>query len=134
MTPAARLAAGGVPGGLGAGGGAGASASPGGGLAGAGGGVGIVGGGVPGAALTSYTRPTSSFAPENSGRPVSLKSGLLSAAELRGPTTTAGGSAVPVSPAQAGMLGSGKAENGKGEVQHARIVVAGDRPPRSEHS
>lgn len=106
--------------------GAGGSISAGlGGLNGAGGqGAGGVGG-VPGAALTSYTRPTSSFAPENNGRPVGLKPGLLSAAELGGPTTTTGGGPVPVSPGRAGMLGQGKGERDNGDVPLARIAVPG---------
>jgi hypothetical protein len=81
--------------------------------------------GVPGAGLTSFTRPTGSFDPENSGRPVSLKPGLLSASELRGPTT-AGGAAMPISPAHAGMLGQGKGENAKEDIQHARIVLTAE--------
>lgn len=98
------------------------AAGGGGGGGGAGGGGG--GGGLPGAGMTSYTRPTSSFAPENSGRPTSLKTGLLSAAEVRGPASTGmGGSAMPMSPAHAGMLGQGKGENSKDDVAHARIVV-----------
>lgn len=137
----------GVPGGLGAGaapaglggaggGAAGGGAAAGGGVAaGAGGGAGGIG--PPAAGLTSYTRPTSSFEPENSGRPAGLKAGLLSASELRpaselrGPTTAAGSGPVPVSPAQAGMLGHSKGETGKAEVQVARIVVAGERQPGS---
>lgn len=96
--------------------------APGGLVGGVGGGGGF--GGFPGAGLTSYTRPTSSFAPENSGRPTSLKTGLLSATEVRGPTASGmGGGAMPVSPAHAGMLAHGKGENGKDEVAHARIVV-----------
>jgi len=103
-----------------------ASAPSAGGL-GAGGG----GGGLPGAGLTSYTRPTSSFAPENAGRPTGLKTGLLSAAEVRGPTAPAmGGGAMPMSPAHAGMLAHGKGENGKDDVAHARIVVGHD--PRAD--
>jgi hypothetical protein len=80
---------------------------------------------MPGAGLTSYTRPTSSFAPENSGRPTSLKTGLLSAAEVRGPTASpmGGGGAMPMSPANAGMLAHGKGENSKDDVAHARIVM-----------
>ncbi|GAY17800.1 PPE domain-containing protein [Mycobacterium sp. shizuoka-1] len=91
-----------------------------------GGGIGGGGGGVPGAGLTSYTRPTSSFAPENSGRPTSLKTGLLSAAEVRPTTAPMGGGAMPMSPAHAGMLGQGKGENSKDDVAHARIVVEKD--------
>jgi hypothetical protein len=133
--PAAMLAAAVGPGveavGTGAGVGAGAGLS----------GVSSVGasgaggvGGVPGAALTSYTRPTSSFAPENSGRPVGLKTGLLSAAEMRGPTTTAGGGPVPVSPARSGMLGQSKVGNAKDDAPVARIVIAADPGPEPRYS
>ncbi len=53
-----------------------------------GGGVGAVGAGYPGAGLTSFTRPASTFEPEIAGRPTGLKpSGLLNAADFRGPTT-----------------------------------------------
>lgn len=97
--------------------------SLGGGVGGGGAGGGGAAGGVRGAGLTSYTRPTSSFAPENSGRPVSLKTGLLSTTELRGPTTSGMGDGMPVSPAHAGMLGHGKGDDSKEEVAHARIVV-----------
>lgn len=123
--PAAMLAAPGAPGGLGtAGGGSGLVSGPG---AGSVGGAGV--GGVPASGLTSYTRPTSTFAPEHSGRPAGLNTGLLSTAEHRGPTTTAGGGPVPVSPAQAGMLGQGKAGGAKENVAHARIVVPESRRP-----
>jgi hypothetical protein len=100
--------------------------------AGAGGGIGGGGaGGLPGAGLTSYTRPTSSFAPETPGRPTSLKTGLLSAAEVRGPTTSGmTGGAIPISPANAGMLAHGKGENSKDDVAHARIVL--DQAPRRD--
>ena len=124
--PAAMLPAAGVPVGIGGGAGAGIGAL--------GGAVGGVGGGVPGAGLTSYTRPTSTFEPETSGRPVSLKAGLLSASDLRGPTTTTGPGPVPVSPAQAGMLGNSKGDNNKDEIQHARILHAGDRPSEAAPS
>lgn len=106
-------------------------------LAGAGGaggagaaGVGGVGGGVggfPGTALTSYTRPTSSFEPETGGRPTSLRAGVLNAAEVRGPTasTGMGGTAMPMSPA--GMLARGGGESDKeAAVTRARVVVGGD--------
>ncbi|WP_328362581.1 PPE family protein [Mycobacterium sp. NBC_00419] len=117
--PAAELVKAGAPG---LGGGVGG---------GVGGGGGGGGGGFPGAGLTSYTRPTSSFAPESAGRPTSLKTGLLSAAELRGPTGM-GGSAMPMSPAHAGMLAHGKGEDSKDDVSHARIVLDRDhqRDPR----
>ena len=96
--------------------------------------VGATGAGVSGSALTSYTRPTSSFAPENSGRPVGLKTGLLSAAELRGPTMTAGGGPVPVSPARAGMLGHSKVGASRDDAPLARIVIAGDPGPERRSS
>lgn len=118
--PSAMLPAAGAPG----------VGSVGAGLSGLGAAGGVVSGGVgaggPAAALTSFTRPTSSFGSENSGRPVGLKTGLLSATELRGPTTT-GGAAVPISPAHAGMLGQGKGYGAKDSVQHARIVRTGGR-------
>jgi PPE-repeat protein len=97
--------------------------------AGGGGGVGVGGGGFPGAGLTSYTRPTSSFEPEAGGRPTSLRAGVLSASELRPPTsptsTGMGGSAMPMSPA--GMLGHGKeGQAADKDVTRARVVVGGD--------
>ncbi len=92
-----------------------------------GGGVGA-GGSFPGAGLTSYTRPTSSFEPETGGRPTSLRAGVLNASELRGPTsrtgTGMGGSAMPMSPA--GMLGHGKEGQADKDVTRARVVVGGD--------
>lgn len=99
--------------------------------AGVGGNAGGVGVGYPGAGLTSFTRPASTFAPETGGRPTGLRpGGLLSAAEMRGPTTTApmGGAAMPMSPAAAGMLGREGAGADKDKVAHARIVVDRDRP------
>lgn len=83
------------------------------------------GGAFPGAGLTSYTRPTSSFEP--GGRPTSLRAGVLNAAEVRGPTASAGvgGSAMPMSPA--GMLGRANGAAGDKEpVTRARVVVEGD--------
>lgn len=88
---------------------------------GAGGSVGGVGGGTPG--LTQFTRPASSFEPEG-GRATGLKPGLLNPAEIRGGPVTSGGAGMPVSPA--GLLGRGQGEEHKKEVQHARIVAAGD--------
>lgn len=90
----------------------------------AGGGAGL-GGGAPGAGLTSYTRPASTFASENSGRPAALKTGLLSTAEFRGPTTTGMGGVLPVSPAYAGPPGKGPAD--KDGVTHARVIVGPGR-------
>mgnify|MGYP000078240933 CR=1 FL=1 len=106
---AVRALAGAGGGGISGGGGAG------------GGSVGAGGGGAPG--LTQFTRPASSFEPEG-GRATGLKPGLLNPAEVRtGPVST-GASGMGASPA--GMLGRGQGEEGKKEVQHARIVVAGN--------
>jgi hypothetical protein len=105
-------------GGGGAAGGLGASA---------GGGVGGIG--YSGAGLTSFTRPTGTFEPETvGGRATGLRpGGVLSAAELRGPTTTGmGGAPMPVSPAAAGMLGREGGDSDKDRVAHARIVVDHD--------
>jgi hypothetical protein len=130
--PTALLAGAGA-GGIGLGGGArsGAAAFGGASVGAGGGGAGL--GGMPGAGLTSYTRPTSSFAPENVGRPTGLKTGLLSASELRGPTMTGGGP-MAVSPAQAGMLGQGKGEEAKGNVAHVRIVLNDEARPAGQAS
>ncbi|RUP07096.1 MAG: PPE domain-containing protein [Mycobacterium sp.] len=87
----------------------------------AGGGIGAAGG-FPGAGLTSYTRPTSSFEPETGGKPTSLRAGVLNAAEVRGPTVSTGGAPLPMTPA--GMLargGEGR-DDGK-DVPRARVVV-----------
>lgn len=91
-------------------------------------GAGGVAAGYPGAGLTSFTRPASTFEPEG-GRPTGLRpSGVLNAAELRGPTTAStGGAAMPVSPAAAGMLGRENDGSDKDKVAHVRIVVARDR-------
>lgn len=89
-------------------------------------GGGAVGVGYPGAGLTSFTRPASTFGPGTGGRPMGLAPGaLLNAAEVRGPTTGAGSGAgaMPVSPAAAGMLGREGVDAGKDKVAHARIVV-----------
>jgi len=130
--PSAILAAAGGSGtGLAGAAGSVGAGSVGAGAAGLGGAVGAGGlgggGGAPAAALTSFTRPVSSFSPESSGRPAGLPSGLLSASELRGPTMSGAGGPMPISPAQAGMLGHGKGENGKSEVAVARIVLTSDR-------
>ena len=93
----------------------------------AGGGAGGVGGGAPGAGLTSYARPPSTFAPENSGRPAPLKTGLLSTAEFRGPTTTGMGGALPLSPAHAGAPAPAKGTADRDGVSHARVIVGPER-------
>jgi hypothetical protein len=96
------------------------------------GGMGAGGAGVGGlsssaASLTSFTQPASTFEPETAGRPTG-RAGVLNAADLRSPTTRAGGSAMPMSPA--GMLGRGESPSGdkKDDVTHARIVVNSDQP------
>ncbi|MGH3553494.1 MAG: PPE domain-containing protein [Mycobacterium sp.] len=112
--------AGAVAGPLGAGGGA--AGGLGAGAAGAGGGV------FPGAGLTSYTRPTSTFEPETGGRATGLRTGVFNAAEIRSPTTSAGmgGTAMPMAPA--GMVARGSGDSPEKEaVTHARIVVDADR-------
>ncbi|MDT5353636.1 MAG: hypothetical protein QOJ56_2168 [Mycobacterium sp.] len=116
---AAETAAADLAGPLGAGGGAAGSL---------GGGAGAVGAGYPGAGLTSFTRPASTFEPDG-GRPTGLRpSGVLNAADLRGPTTAAtGGGAMPMSPASAGMLGRENGGSDKDKVTHRRIVVGRDR-------
>lgn len=82
-------------------------------------------GGYSGAGLTSYTRPAGTFTPERGGRPTG-RAGVLNAAELRGPTSTArGGSPVPLAPA--GMLGRPGASDGRDDVGRARVVVAESR-------
>jgi PPE-repeat protein len=95
--------------------------------AGAGAATGVTGGaggvgGYPGAALTNYTRPASTFSPENSGRPTG-RAGVLNAAELHGPTSSGarGGAPMPMSPA--GMLGRGNTSEDRNEATRARIVV-----------
>lgn len=80
-------------------------------------------GGYPGAGLTSYTRPTSSFQSESAGRPVNASHGLLST-DMRGPTSSAGG--VPLSPASAGVhapRGGAASVDSKGEVAMARVAL-----------
>jgi PPE-repeat protein len=120
---AAEAVAGPVVAGGGAAGGLGAAS------AGGAGGVGA----FPGAGLTSYTRPTSSFEPETGGRPTGLRAGVLNAAEVRGPTasTGMGGTPMPMSPA--GMLARASgSESEKDAVTRARIVVGGGDPTDRE--
>jgi hypothetical protein len=104
------LAAGGTAGGLG-----GASAGGAGGL-----------GAFPGAGLTSYTRPTSSFEPETGGRPVGLRAGVLNAADVRSPTTTMGMGGAPMPLAPAGMLARRSGGESEKDVARARVVIDGD--------
>ena len=79
--------------------------------------------GYPGAGLTSYSRPNSSFAPPTSGRPTGLRADLFkTASELRGPTTaTPGGAAMPMSPL--GTQGHGRGEPTKESALRARVSV-----------
>lgn len=95
--------------------------------------AGAAGVGSPGTGLTSYSRPGSAFAQENSGRPAALRTGLLSAAELRGPTAAStapmGGNAIPVAPAQSGMLGRAKGADEAAETKAQARVLVGKRPP-----
>jgi len=83
--------------------------------------------GAPAAGLTSYARPASAFGPENSGRPATLKAGLLGAAELGGPTTLGPG-VMPAGHPPAGMLSRGKPEDSKAGAAGTRVAVTGDRP------
>lgn len=94
----------------------------------AGGAAGSFNSGAPGAGLTSYTRPSSNFASENSGRPAALKTGLLSTAEFRGPVTTGMGGVLPVSAAHSGAPAPGKGAVDKDGVTHARVIVGPRRP------
>lgn len=90
-------------------------------------GGGGAGGGAafPGAGLTSYTRPTSSFEP--GGRPTSLRAGVLNAAEVHGPTVSSGMGGTPVPMTPAGMLARGHgAESDKDAVTRVRVVVSED--------
>jgi hypothetical protein len=83
-------------------------------------------GAFPGAGLTSYTRPTSSFEPETGGRPTSLRAGVLNAAEVRGPTAAMGMGGTPLPMSSAGMLARGNgSESDKDAVTRARVVVDG---------
>jgi hypothetical protein len=83
-------------------------------------------GAFPGAGLTSYTRPTSSFEPETGGRPTSLRAGVLNAAEVRGPTASIGMGGTPMPMSSAGMLARGNgSESDKDAVTRARVVVDG---------
>ena len=84
-------------------------------------------GGYPGAGMTSYTRPTSSFSPQISGRPTSLNTRLLSKTEFRGPTAQgSAGPGSPLPPGHGGMLGQRKPDEARGPVTHVRVVVAAD--------
>ncbi|MGI9125902.1 MAG: PPE domain-containing protein [Mycobacterium sp.] len=82
---------------------------------------------LPGAGLTSFTRPPTSFPPETGGRPVGLKNGLLSGA---GPVSaTVNGGPVPVSSGRAGMGGSSKEQGGKPDGALARVLLTPNQSP-----
>lgn len=94
--------------------------------AGGGAAAGVGAGGYPGAPLTTFTRPASTFGPEEGGRPTG-RAGVLNAAELRGPTAGApvGRGMLPVLPAAAGMAGRPTGDTEREEVARARIVGVG---------
>ena len=91
------------------------------------GGTGTAGGGIgalPGGGVTSYSRPSSSFAPEGAGRPRGLQTGLLSTAELHAPaTTTTTNSVLPMPSSGAGMSARGKDASNPDGGPRARIVA-----------
>ncbi len=100
------------------------------GVVGSGGGVsGTAGGAVAGAlagapatTLTTYSRPAASFDTPGAPRPPGQKAGLLNAAELRGPTTSApAGGLLPVSPGHAGAMG--QTRNDDRTEARARVVT-----------
>ncbi|OBI53688.1 hypothetical protein A5707_11270 [Mycobacterium kyorinense] len=85
-------------------------------------------GAYPGAGLTSYTRPASSFEPPVGGRPTGLRSDLLGAAAHRSPTTSpAAGSAMPMTPA--GPSPRGDRVPDKRVVARAHVAVDADPVP-----
>jgi len=86
--------------------------------------------GLPGPGITSYSRPASSFAPETAGQPAGLKTGLLSAADVRGVAAAgAGTGALPMSPAASGMLARGRDPGSQDGVPRARIVAQAQTHP-----
>ena len=87
---------------------------------------------MPGAGMTSYARPAATFGAESGGRPTTLKTGLLSAAEPRGPVTAGmGGSAMPVMPGQP-VSANSKGGSDRDGVAHSRVVFgAAEAPQRS---
>jgi hypothetical protein len=103
----------------------GAAGSLGAGMVGSAGGGGA--GAFPGAGLTSFTRPASTFAPSIGGRPAGLRVGAPDVGAVSSPTAPvgAGGTAMPMAPA-AVARGTGEGSQ-KDAVAHARIVIEGDR-------
>lgn len=107
----------------------GASGGAAGGLgAGAAGAVGSGVGAFPGAGLTSYTRPTSTFEPETGGRPTGLRTVAFNATEVPSPTSamSSGVTGMPMAPGAMAGRGNGDGSS-KEAVTHARVVVPGDR-------
>ena len=86
--------------------------------------------GLPGPGITSYSRPASSFAPETAGRPIGLKTGLLSATDMHGVAAAAAGTgALPMSPAASGMLARGRDAGDQDGGPRARIVAQAQAHP-----
>ena len=107
----------------------GASGGAAGGLgAGAAGAVGSGVGAFPGAGLTSYTRPTSTFEPETGGRPTGLRTVAFNATEVPSPTNamSSGVTGMPMAPGAMAARGNGDGSSQEA-VTHARVVVPGDR-------
>lgn len=79
-------------------------------------------GGMPGAGITSYTKPSSGFSPDVGGRPVA-RTGLLSAAaELKEPTVAGPAGAVPLP----GKVVPSDRDESKRVVAQAQIMTDGD--------
>ncbi|UQX11068.1 PPE domain-containing protein [Candidatus Mycobacterium methanotrophicum] len=96
--------------------------------AGAAGAAGSAAGAFPGAGLTSYTRPASTFEPVTGGRPTGLRTAAFNATEVSRPTSTVGSGVTGMPMAPAAMAARGNGEGPSQEaVTHARVVVPGDR-------
>jgi len=85
-------------------------------------------GAFPGAGLTSYTRPTSTFEPTTGGRPTGLRNVAYDASELPSPANSLGSgvTGMPMAPAATAARGNGDGSSQQA-VTHVRIVLAGDR-------
>jgi len=77
---------------------------------------------VPSSALTSYSRPASAFASEEPGRPVGLRTGILSAATTSAGSASAGGP-LPGAPVH-GRPGSGRSHGSNDAVDRARVMLS----------
>ena len=108
--------------------------SPGGGVGGAGMGASPGAGSssvkLPGAGLTTYTRPPSGFESENSGRPAGVRTGPLSA-ELRGPGWS--GSAVGPVSAPTSPVPPRTTDNRREAAQARPVIDATDGPDQVSH-